>query len=77
MDLPGALMLLVVWGFFAVISGIVASSMGRSRIAWFVLGLVFGPLSFLALGVVPAVRPGLDDRPPSGTADETQQRWPR
>ena len=77
MDLPGALMLVMVWGFFAVISGIVASSMGRSRIGWFALGLVFGPLSFLALGIVPAVRPGPDDRPLPDGADDAHQRWPR
>lgn len=77
MDLLGGLVLVMVWVFFAVISAIVASGMGRSRIGWFVLGLVFGPLSFLALGIVPAVRPTPDDRLLSGTADETEQRWPR
>ena len=59
MDLLGGLVLGAVWLLFAILSSLLASNLGHSRIVWFVLGLIFGPLSFLALGALPA--PKADD----------------
>jgi hypothetical protein len=77
MDLLSGLILVILWLSFALISGVVASSLGRSRIGWFVLGLVFGPLSFLALGAMANMRPGKDELPPPRDAEDAEQRWPR
>lgn len=44
--------LLFIWIAFAVVCALAAPSRGRSGIAWFVLGLVFGVFALIALLVM-------------------------
>jgi hypothetical protein len=49
--------LLTVWFLFAIVAAIIAASRGRSRFAWFLLGLLIGPLALLAAVLLPSRRP--------------------
>jgi uncharacterized paraquat-inducible protein A len=49
------MLLIVFWLSCGVFSAIVASSKGRSSVAWFFAGFFFGPLALLAVGFMPVV----------------------
>lgn len=48
------------WGTLALINAGLAEAKGRSRLAWFLLSLVLGPIATLALVLVDPVRPKAD-----------------
>ncbi len=45
--------LLIIWVLLAVACGYVAEQKGRSYIAWFALGLLFGVFALLVLAITP------------------------
>ena len=47
--------LMVFWIGCAVFSWVVANSRGRMAGAWFILGLIFGPLALITVGLMPSV----------------------
>ena len=62
------LLLPLIWLAMATAAASVAGSKGRSRIAFFLTGLVFPPIALLwAIGVS-------DNRPPPGPADRRPRR---
>jgi len=46
----------VIWLFFAIIAAALASAKGRSGLAWFCLGLLFGPFAW-AVALLPSLKP--------------------
>lgn len=48
------------WGTLALINAGLAEAKGRSRLAWFLLSLILGPIATLALVLVDPVRPKAD-----------------
>lgn len=42
----------LLWGFFGLVSAMVAANKGRSGCGWFVLGILFGPFAFVAALVI-------------------------
>jgi hypothetical protein len=47
----------VLWASAAIFIAIAARQKGRSGVAWFFLGLVLGPLAFMALLALPTLEP--------------------
>jgi hypothetical protein len=47
---------LILWGFFAIIAGVIAANKNRSAVGWFCLGLLFRPFAWAValLPVLPA-----------------------
>lgn len=48
--------LLLFWFGCAVVSGIVASSKGRSGFGWFILGCLFGVFALVLVALMPAIK---------------------
>ncbi len=46
--------ILLVWAFCAFIAAAIAGNKGRSRPGWFLLGLLFGPFSWVVALLPPA-----------------------
>lgn len=62
-------MLFIIWIICGVFAAVVASSKGRSGVAWFFLGFLFGPFALLAsVGVTDLRR----QRPPSHIPSESK-----
>lgn len=51
---------LIIWFFFGICSAMIASGKGRSSGAWFVLGLIFGPVALLLAMIVSNDHVGLE-----------------
>lgn len=50
---------LLAWGAF---TGWLADQKGRDSLAWFALGVLFGPLALLSVGMAPTFASTLDER---------------
>jgi len=44
-------LVLIMWMLFGIVCAIIASSKNRSAFGWFVLGVLFGPLSILFIAI--------------------------
>lgn len=49
-------MLLLLWIFFVIVTGAVASSKGRSVFAWVVLAAIFSFFALIAVAVLPSLK---------------------
>lgn len=49
-------LVLLFWLGMAVITGVVASSRGRSGLAWGLVGAIFGFFALLAVGLMPIIK---------------------
>jgi hypothetical protein len=64
--------ILLLWFGAALVTGIVASSKGRSGILWFILGCPFGLFALLLVALMPAVQ----RRDPNAPSPNTHVRCP-
>lgn len=48
---------LVLWLIFGIITGVIASSKGRSGIGWFLIGCIIGIFGIILVAVLPSLKP--------------------
>ena len=64
----------VIWFVFAVATGIVASSKGRSGFGWFILGCLFSLIALILVAVLPSQK--TSPRDPNAPSPDTHVRCP-
>jgi Na+/melibiose symporter-like transporter len=61
-----------IWGFFALLTAVVAGSKNRTALGWFLLGAVFGIFAFIMVLILPSIK----ERDPYAPSPDTHVKCP-